>query len=164
MKLKRVFPMLMMAGTLVAAMPSCKSKVSDADLKAKVETVITSHQGITTSVKDGVVTLEGFASSEAEKAQIETDVKAADKSIKSVVNNIIVQVTAPAAISVNTVDESLAKGIVDATKDFPTVQATVKDGIITVTGTIEKAKLVTLKQALDNLHPKKVDLSEVVTK
>lgn len=70
MKLKRVFPMLMMAGTLVAAMPSCKSKVSDADLKAKVETVINGHQGITTSVKDGVVTLEGFASSEAEKYRL----------------------------------------------------------------------------------------------
>lgn len=163
MELKRVFPMLMLAGTLVVAMPSCKSKISDADLKAKVETVISGHQGITTSVKDAVVTLEGFASSESEKSQIETDVKTADKSIKSVVNNIIVQVTAPAEISVNTVDESLAKGIVDATKDFPTVKATVKDGVISVTGTIEKAKLVTLKQALDNLHPKRVDLSAVTT-
>lgn len=156
--------MFMLAGTLVVAMPSCKSKVSDADLKAKVETVVMGYQGITSTVKDGVVTLEGFVTSEAEKTQIETDVKAADKSIKSVTNNIIVQMTAPAEISVNTVDESLAKGIVDATKDFPTVKATVKDGIITVTGTIEKAKLITLKQALDNLHPKKVDLSAVVTK
>ncbi|UIR56776.1 BON domain-containing protein [Sphingobacterium sp. SRCM116780] len=164
MKLKRVFPMLMMAGTLAVAMPSCNSKVSDADLKAKVETIISSHQGITTSVKDGVVTLEGFASSDTEKTQIETDVKAADKSIKSVVNNIVVETVAPAQITVNTVDESLAKGIVDATKDFPTVKATVKDGIISVTGSIEKAKLVTLKQALDNLHPKKVDLSAVTTK
>lgn len=164
MELKRILPMFMLAGTLVVAMPSCKSKVSDADLKAKVETVVMGYQGITSTVKDGVVTLEGFVTSEAEKTQIETDVKAADKSIKSVTNNIIVQMTAPAEISVNTVDESLAKGIVDATKDFPTVKATVKDGIITVTGTIEKAKLITLKQALDNLHPKKVDLSAVVTK
>lgn len=157
--------MLMMAGTLAVAMPSCKSKVSDADLKAKVETIINTHQGITTSVKDGVVTLEGFAATDAEKAQIETDVKAADKSIKSVVNNIEIAVPAtPAPITVNTIDESLAKGIVDATKDFTGIKATVHEGVITVTGTIEKAKLVTLKQALDNLHPKKVDLSAVVTK
>ena len=39
-----------------------------------------------------------------------------------------------------------------------------REFVISVTGTIEKAKLVTLKQALDNLHPKKVDLSAVVTK
>ncbi|MNR68456.1 hypothetical protein D3C85_1930160 [compost metagenome] len=49
-------------------------------------------------------------------------------------------------------------------KDFPTVQASVKDGVIAVTGTLEQPKIITLKQGLDNLNPKKVDLSGIVVK
>ncbi|MDQ6609887.1 MAG: BON domain-containing protein, partial [Bacteroidota bacterium] len=53
-------------------------------------------------------------------------------------------------------DEALTKGVQDATKDFPDVKATVNDGVITLNGSIEKSRYITLKQSLDGLHPKQV--------
>lgn len=71
---------------------------------------------------------------------------------------------APAPIEVNTNDADLTSKIVDATKDFPTVKATVLNGVITVTGTLEQARVMTLKQSLDALNPKKVDMSALIVK
>lgn len=53
-------------------------------------------------------------------------------------------------------DDALQKGVTDATKDYPGVTASVKDGVITLTGNIEKDKFMNLKQSLDALHPKQV--------
>src|SRR5690606_23433482 len=93
---------------------------------------------------------------------IENSAKAADgQHIKSVVNNIVVVVP---QVEVNTDDADLSAKVVDATKDFPNVQTMVKDGIITVTGTVEQSRIQVLKQSLDALSPKKVDLSAVVIK
>jgi hypothetical protein len=49
-------------------------------------------------------------------------------------------------------------------KDYPGVTATVKDGVITVTGESTAAKWKMLKMALDALHPKKVDASGLKVK
>jgi hyperosmotically inducible protein len=54
--------------------------------------------------------------------------------------------------------------VAEATKDFPSVQASVNDGVITVTGELEQARIVVLKQALDALNPKKVDMSAIQVK
>src|ERR671912_2713083 len=61
--------------------------------------------------------------------------------------------TAPVEISS---DENLRKGVTDATKDFPGVNADVSNGVITLTGEIEKDRYITLKQSLDALQPKQV--------
>ncbi|MDQ3279353.1 MAG: hypothetical protein M3Q06_13575, partial [Bacteroidota bacterium] len=61
--------------------------------------------------------------------------------------------TAPVEISG---DDELRRGVTDATKDFPGVDATVQDGVITLNGTIEKDRYMTLKQSLDALRPKQV--------
>jgi hyperosmotically inducible protein len=162
MRLRNVITSITLLGCIAFSAISCKSKVSDADLKAKVEHVVSSTNGVIVDVKDGVVTLSGTVSSEAEREAIENSAKAADgQHIKSVVNNIVVQVP---QVEINTDDADLLAKVVDATKDFPNVQATVKEGIITVTGTVEQSRLQVLKQSLDALSPKKVDLSAVVTK
>lgn len=161
MNLKHVFSLCLLAITLTLATVSCKSKVSDADLKAKVETAVKTSPAVLVDVKEGVVTLTGTVASEDEKLAIENSAKAVDaKAVKSVVNNIVVQ----APIVVNSNDADLVTKLVDATKDFPTVKASVKDGIITVTGEIEKARIQTLKQSLDALNPKKVDMSAIKVK
>jgi len=54
------------------------------------------------------------------------------------------------------VDDSLAKGIATATKDYPTVMAEVKNGEIILTGTIERSRLPKLMQGLTLLKPKKI--------
>jgi len=45
----------------------------------------------------------------------------------------------------------------DATKDFPTVKSSVKDGVITLTGEIKRADLKKLITTLHSLKPKKID-------
>lgn len=162
MRLRNVITSIALSSCIAFSVISCKSKVSDADLKAKVENVISNTNGVIVDVKDGIVTLSGTVSSQAEREAIENSAKAVDgQHIKSVVNNIVVQVP---QIEVNTDDVDLSAKVVDATKDFPNVQTVVKDGIITVTGTVEQSRLQVLKQSLDALSPKKVDLSAVVTK
>lgn len=61
--------------------------------------------------------------------------------------------TAPVEISP---DESLRKGVTDATKDFPGVNADVTNGVITLTGEIEKDRVSTLIQSLNALNAKQV--------
>ena len=62
----------------------------------------------------------------------------------------------PAPVEIGT-DEALKNGIQDATKDYPTVNASVSNGEITLTGEIQKDRLSQLLQALNSLHPKKIN-------
>ncbi len=163
MTIKKLIPALMIAGAVAITLPSCKSKIPDADVKSKVEQVVI--PGVTVEVKDGVVTLNGTVTNEADKVAVENAIKALDakeSGVKSVTNNIVVE--APPAPIVNEVDAVLAGQVVDAVKDFPSIKAEVKDGIIIVTGEIEKAKVTKLKQTLDNLKPKKTDMSALTVK
>lgn len=61
--------------------------------------------------------------------------------------------TAPVEVSS---DDELRRGVADATKDYPGVNATVENGVITLTGSIEKDRYMNLKQSLDALRPKQV--------
>jgi len=62
--------------------------------------------------------------------------------------------TAPVEISP---DEALRNSLKDATKDYPTVTATVNNGEVTLTGTLERTKLQKLMQSIQSLNPKKVN-------
>ncbi|HEV7334240.1 MAG TPA: hypothetical protein VGN63_24620 [Flavisolibacter sp.] len=61
----------------------------------------------------------------------------------------------PAPVEISA-DEVLRKGVADATKDFPDVEATVEDGVITLNGIIDRDRFLSLKQSLDTLRPKQV--------
>jgi hypothetical protein len=54
-------------------------------------------------------------------------------------------------------DETLRRGVTDATKDFPGVNASVSNGEITLTGNIKRDRLPTLMQSLNTLQPKKIN-------
>ncbi|GGH19275.1 BON domain-containing protein [Sphingobacterium alkalisoli] len=160
MTIKHVLSVILLSGALTVSVISCKPKLSDADLKAKVETAVGSNPNVLVDVKNGVVTLSGTVTTEDEKRILETSAKSADnKAVKSVVNHIVIQ-----PIEINTDVTDLTAKVADATKDFPAVTATVNDGVITITGTVEQARIQTLKQSLDALNPKKVDLSGVIIK
>ena len=162
MNISKAFSILVLSGALTFSMVSCKSKVSDTDLKAKVETVVSANPNVLVSVKDGVVTLTGNVGSEDEKLRLVDAAKNADgKHIKSVVDEL--QIAAP-VITVNSNDADLITKVIDATKDFPTVKTDIKDGVIFVTGTLEQARIQTLKMGLDALNPKKVDMSGLTVK
>ena len=143
---------------------SCGPK--DADIQTAVtEKINTTPElnGISATVKDGVVTLTGEAKDDAAKALAETTIKPV-KGVKSVVNNASVApppapVVAPVEIAA---DDPLTKAVTDATKNYAGVTAAVKDGIVTLTGEIKKTDLPKLMQAIMASKPKKVDNQLVI--
>jgi hypothetical protein len=69
--------------------------------------------------------------------------------------------TAPVVISP---DEQLQKDLVAATKDFPEVNYQVKDGEVTLTGTVERDRLIRLMQSVHALNPRKVNNQQLTIK
>ena len=134
-------------------------KPKDADIKTAVEQAISAipdAAGATIEVKDGIATITGEFKDETARIAAETAAKAV-KGVKSVVNNGTVAapvVVAPVEVSA---DAALISAVADAVKDFGTVKADVKDGIITLTGEIQKTNLPKLMMSLNALKPKKVD-------
>ena len=159
MKLTKLLMAIAIVST--ASFVSCSPK--DADVQAAVEAKINAMpdmvKGATVTVKDGVATLTGECKDEMCKAECEKAAKET-KGVKSIVSNFMIAAPpAPAVVApvVIAADDPLTKGVTDATKDYPGVTASVKDGVVSVTGEITKDKWKKLKMALDGLHPKKVD-------
>ena len=63
---------------------------------------------------------------------------------------------APAPVEI-TADDPLKSGVTDAIKDHPGVTADVNDGVITLTGQINKTDLSRLMQKLNALKPKRIE-------
>ncbi|MCW3463989.1 BON domain-containing protein [Chitinophaga nivalis] len=162
MKMKKLTAAVLIAG--LAFMVACKGKPKDSDIQAAVTTSLQATPQVAVDVKEGVVTLSGEVSSEAEKASVEAAAKSV-KDVKTVANNITVAVapvtTAPVA---TTPDDALTTAVAGVVKDFPGVSATVKDGVVSVAGELNAARWKTLKIALDALKPKKVDASGLKVK
>jgi len=158
MRSLKFLPALLLLGVL----GSCKPK--DADVKTAIEEKIKSLpnvSGISVDVKDGVATLSGSSADDATKTQIENAIKDI-KGVQSVADNITVTPPVVVPTSTNTpvaisADDVLTKGVADAVKDFPGVTAAVKDGVVSLTGSIKKTSLPTLFMALNALKPKKVE-------
>jgi len=148
MKTTNFLMSMVIAATLFFA--GCKPK--DAAIQAAIQAK--EATGITVAVTKGDVTLTGVVDDETAKAKAE-EIAKAEKGVKSVINNLTIKpVEAPVVISEDTV---LIKNVADATKDFPTVKAEVKDGVIVLTGELKKASLITLMEHLSALKPKKID-------
>ncbi|WP_316836136.1 BON domain-containing protein [Pedobacter nutrimenti] len=144
---------LMMSAAIAATLFLASCGPKDADIQKAVQAKEAS--GITVAVAKGAVTLTGEVPDDAAKATAEQVAKA-EKGVKSVANDLTVKpaVVAPVVIAEDTV---LQKNVADAVKDFPTVKADVKDGVVTLTGELKKASLITLMQHLSALKPKKID-------
>ena len=153
MKIFKLIPALI----LVAGLSFVGCKPKDADIKTSVETALQANpdaSGVSVMVNDAVVTLSGEVKDDATKAAVGTAAESA-KSVKSVVNNVTVAAPAPAPVI--TADDPLTSAVSDAVKDHPTVSASVSNGVITLTGSIERAKLQPLMQLLNSLQPKSID-------
>ena len=153
MKMFKLLPALVLVAGL--AFSGCKPK--DADIKANIEKKLKDNpaaSGVMVMVNEGVATLSGEVADAAAQTAIAESIKDV-KGVKSVTNNTTVP--PPPAPVVITADDPLTTAVKDATKDFPTVTATVADGVITLNGEISKAKLPTLMQILNSLKPKKID-------
>ena len=155
----RLLTAVVIAATLGFA--SCSPK--DADIKTAIETKLKAEpqmSGVMVDVKDGVATIAGECKDDACKANCEKDTKEV-KGVKTVVNNLTVAaVAAPSTMTAPvtvTQDDPLTKSVMDATKDYPTVTASVNSGVITLSGNIKKNDLPKLMKSLSSLKPKKID-------
>lgn len=153
-----------MAVAIVSTVSFVSCSPKDADIQTAVEAKINAMpdmvKGATVAVKDGVATLTGECKDEMCKAECEKAAKEV-KGVKSIVSNFNIAPPPPppvvAAPPVITADDPLTKAVTDAVKDYPGITASVKDGVVAVTGTISADKWKKLKMSLDGLHPKKVD-------
>ncbi|HUS03745.1 MAG TPA: BON domain-containing protein [Chitinophagaceae bacterium] len=149
---KIMFSLLLMSSLFFIG---CGQK--DSDIKASVEEKLKTNTDMagpmTVSVNDGVVTLTGTCNDETCRAKCEELAKSA-KGVKSVVNNCTVAAAAPVQTST---DDALTTGVRDATKDHPTVQASVNNGVVTLTGEIKRDQLQKLMQTLNTLNPAKIE-------
>ena len=129
----------------------------DSDIKTSVEEKLKSNPDMTgpmtVSVNDGVATISGECKDENCKAKCEELAKSV-KGVKSVVNNCAVVAAMPVQVSA---DDALTTGVMDATKDHPTVKASVNNGVITLTGEIKRDQLAKLMMTLNTLKPKKIE-------
>jgi osmotically-inducible protein OsmY len=143
---------------LTLTISSCGAKDEDV-LKAYNDHAKTDGRlnNISASVKDGVMTLTGSCPDTDCRTYAEQQAKEI-KGVKSVVNNIMVAApvapTAPVEISG---DAALQTGVRDAVKDYPGVNATVSNGEVTLTGSIQRARLTNLMQSVQALNPRKVN-------
>ena len=159
LQLSRMLLLVSAIAILGATTVGCKKKAKDTDVKATIETALAADPmaaGAMVDVKDGVATLTGECKDEMCKAHV-AEVVGKMKDVKSVVNNLTV--AAPVVAPVITADDALTTAVKDALTAFPGVSATVKDGIISLTGKIAKADRQKLMIALNALKPKKVDVA-----
>lgn len=141
--------------TLGISVMSCK-KVKDADLQQEAQTALVTNPdaiNVQVAVAEQVATLTGTVKDDATKASVETVVTAV-KNIKSVVNNIEI---VPPAPDYTQLDAAIQSGLADALKDHSSVIAEVKDGVIKLTGEIQKKDLPTLMQKVSSLNPTSIN-------
>jgi len=159
-KLHRILLSFIAAVSLSILLFSCG--VKDADVQSAVDAALKANSdfsGLTASVKDGVVTLNGETKSESIKSQAEVTTKSV-KGVKNVINNSTVAAPPPAPVEppvVITIDDELTKSVTVVIKDFPGVKAEVKEGVITLTGEIKSASLQKLIPMLHALKPKSIE-------
>ncbi|PZP51302.1 MAG: transport-associated protein [Pseudopedobacter saltans] len=159
-----------MATVVTLGMVSCKP--NDAKIKSEIEAKLKTEQGleaVTVDVQKAAVTLAGTTDSDGAKATAETDAKAV-KGVESVANNITVNaptetVAAPTSNApIINADSTLIGAVKDATKDFAGVKAEVKDGIVTLTGEIQRADLPKLMQNVSSTKPKQIEKGKLTIK
>jgi osmotically-inducible protein OsmY len=127
---------------------ACKPK--DADIKLAVDSAISSVQGVNADVSEGVVSLNGTVASEDAKAAAENAAKEV-KGVKSVSNNIMV------VVPIISGDQQLIDGLKTVLAGFGSIEGSVKDSVVTLTGTAKKDDLQKVIMEVQALRPKKVE-------
>lgn len=153
MKIKSILLGMGLALSLVACGPK------DADIQKEISAKLSALPGVEVTVKDGVATISGICKDDAFKQNAESIIKVV-KGVKSVVNNCEIAapetVVEPAPVEINP-DAVLNTSVNEVVKTYSGVSATVKDGVVTLTGDIKKAQLPNLIKSVQELKPKKVE-------
>ncbi|WP_281238378.1 BON domain-containing protein [Flavobacterium praedii] len=154
MKATKIMTILSMV-TVCLFLFSCAPK--DTDIQKSISekmATMPAMSGLTTTVKEGIVTISGECKDNTCKTSCETMVKGI-KGVKSVVNNCTIP-PPPAPVVINP-DATLITAVQGVLNNYPGVTANVSLGVVTLTGEIKKNNLMPLMQSIQTLKPKKVE-------
>lgn len=141
----------------IFVLAACEAEKSDADIKASVDKELKENSdftGVTATVDGAVVTLRGDVANESIKNSAVDEVEDVE-GVKSVINEITI--TSPNTSMNVPPDDNLKSSVDNAIKEYPSVKATVEDGVITLSGEIKKNELQDLMKELNELNPKKIE-------
>jgi len=156
--------LLLCAVVLFAGIAFSSCKPSDEKLQQQVTTGLTAvSSAISSEVKKGEVTLSGVVNSEDLKAAAEK-AAAAVKGVRSVVNNIQVQLPAPVITPDQALQTAISTAVTAGGDAFKKVVVAVQDSVITLTGEVKKVDLKKLMQVVNEIQPKKVVNSLTIAK
>lgn len=140
---------------LILLAVSCNQKPDDNKIQENVNKQLqdnTKYAGVTSTVKDGTVTLSGVCEGDDCAVEIEKSIKDI-KRVEGVENNIVKQ---------NSTDLTLRTTVQSIITKYEGVEADVSAGVIVLRGNIARANLQTLMSELSALHPEKIDNQLVV--
>ena len=128
---------------------ACNKKPKDEDIQKSVSDQLStnpSYSGVTATVKDGVVTLDGKCEGENCDTAIIEEVKKIE-GVDNVESNITKSGT----------DLTLRTSVQTIISKYQGVQADVAAGVIVLRGSISRDQLQPLMAELNNLQPQKID-------
>lgn len=143
--------------SLALALGACGGK-SDSEMQSAADAALKGNEttsGVTVEVKEGVATISGDVKDDAAKAKAEELAKV--EGVKNVVNEV--NVNAPAPVPEAKGDDSEVKTKVEEglkKVGCAGVTVTVEDGVATLSGTVDAAKMAQCVQAANEGGAKKV--------
>ncbi|TDH27379.1 BON domain-containing protein [Segetibacter sp. 3557_3] len=154
----RNFVVLFALAVLSVTLYSCSGR-SDEEIRKDITEKLAANPdmaGVNAAVVDKIATLSGQVKDEQIREKTESVVTGV-KGVKQVVNDISIAPRIPDNPVEVAPDDAISRGVTDAVKDFPGVNASVNNGEVTLTGTITRDRLVTLMQSISTLKPKKIN-------
>ena len=151
---------MLMSFALFVSIISCKP--SDDKINEAVKTALAGNEAlgtVTSSVKDGVVTLRGEVDDDGVKSLAETTVRDI-KGVQSVVNSLSVKPQGPTPEELKRMaDDALQARVTDAFTRYKVtgITAAVTDSVVTLTGDIKRSNLQNAMKAAMEAAPKKVE-------
>lgn len=149
------FKPLFVIALLLLVMLSCNNKPNDKQIQDNVTKQLQDNKNyadVTSTVKDGTVTLTGMCKGDNCAADIEKNIKNVN-GVTKVENNIVKD---------NSTDLTMRTSVQSIITKYHGVQADVADGVIVLRGNIDRDNLQSLMSGLSTLHPKKIDNQLVV--
>ena len=151
---------MLMSFALFVSIISCKP--GDDKINEAVKAALAGNEAlstVTSSVKDGVVTLRGEVDDDGVKSLAETTVRDI-KGVESVVNSLSVKPQGPTPEELKRMaDDALQARVTDAFTRYKVtgITAAVTDSVVTLTGDIKRANLQNAMKAAMEAAPKKVE-------
>lgn len=138
----------------------------DSDMQMEINQKLFSNaelRGVTATVNEGKVSLDGKVTKKEAKLEAEAAAKEV-KGVQTIENNIRIDTPGPQMPPPVVITDSVSQSIAEATKAFPTVTATFKNGELILSGTLQENKMDSLLHLFEKLHPEKITNQIIVEK